>query len=111
MSVWHKKRKQDPAEINTEFKHVQGDATWKSYYLHPRYYPRQCAFKTTEEEEEAPSKRLGFSFFNAYFKELFDMHTINCVAQFLITLEHSSKKFTVVRSSYLFFIRHSFGVV
>ena len=39
MSVWHKKRKQDPAEINPEFKNVQGDATWKSYYLHPSYYP------------------------------------------------------------------------
>lgn len=89
----------------------RGTQRGKVIIYNARYYPRQCAFKTTEEEEEAPSKRLGFSFFNAYFKELFDMHTINCVAQFLITLEHSSKKFTVVRSSYLFFIRHSFGVV
>ena len=54
MSVWHKKRKQDPAEINTEFKHVQGDATWKSYYLHPRYYPRQCAFKPLKKKRKHP---------------------------------------------------------
>ena len=33
------KKKQDPAEINTAFKNVQGYATWKSYYLHLSYYP------------------------------------------------------------------------
>ena len=69
-------------------------------------------YKPLKKNRKHPRlKRLAFLLFQRVLQKTLSHAHDNCVAQFLTTLEHSSKKFTVVRSSYLFFIRHSFRVV
>ena len=69
-------------------------------------------YKPLKKKRRHPRlKRLVFLLFQRVLQKTLSHAHDNCVAQFLTTLEHSSKKFTVMRSSYLFFIRHSLGVV